>query len=91
MRTGLIKGADKMEAVVAAANPGSPVFPVTAVYPKRKPNLGTRFNNTPIIRGVNPDKEADTGFLLKTSLASFTAISGLTISPLAVFAYCWTN
>ena len=31
IRTGLINGADNIDAAVAAANPGSPLFPVTAV------------------------------------------------------------
>ena len=46
MRTGLIKGAERMEAAVAAPKPGSPDEPVSVVYPRRMPNLGMRLKST---------------------------------------------
>ena len=44
--TGLINGAERIEAAVAAAKPGSP-SPTTKEYPSRNPNFGIRFNSTP--------------------------------------------
>lgn len=76
---------------VAAANPGSPDWPVMAVYPSKTPNLGMRLNKTPIMRGHNPEREAETGDLLNTALASFEASLGEIVSPFWPFAYCCTS
>jgi len=46
-----MKGADKIEAAVAAATPGFSPSPRKKEKPKRIPNLGTRLKPTPTNRG----------------------------------------
>ena len=86
-----MKGAERIDAAVAAANPGSPVSPEMYVYPSRMPNFGTRLNSTPISRGHSPDSDAEMGDLRKTAFASAAASAGLTVSPARFFAYCCTS
>ena len=89
MRTGLMKGALRMDAAVAAMYPGS-VCPVKAVYPSSTPNLGTRLKSTPMSRGHSPDRDAVTGLAMNTAFASLRAIFGSTAAPDASLANCCT-
>ena len=90
MRTGLIKGALRMDATVAATYPGS-ASPLSAVYPSSTPNLGIRLMRTPNKRGLSPDRDAAMGERAKTAFASARATAGSTALPLASFAYCCTS
>ena len=88
IRMGLMKGADKMEAPVAATNPGDSPSPMKKEIPKRIPNLGTRLKPTPTRRGPTPERLAVTGWARKTARASAVATLGSTGFPAASLAYC---
>jgi hypothetical protein len=87
IRIGLIKGADMIEAPVAATKPGDSPSPIMKEIPKRIPNLGMRLKPTPIKRGPTPDIQAETGWERKTALASCEAILGSTGLPAASFVH----
>mmetsp|Transcript_24825 Transcript_24825/g.28604 ORF Transcript_24825/g.28604 Transcript_24825/m.28604 type:complete len:205 (-) Transcript_24825:232-846(-) len=90
IRIGLMNGAERIDAPVAATMPTSP-SPTINEIPKRIPNLGTRLNPTPINLGITPDKDAPMGAARNTALASSDAIFGSTTFPFKSFAYCCTN
>ena len=91
IRTGLINGAENIDANVAATNPGSPPSFIKKDAPNKNQNFGTRLMPTPTKRGNIPDKEADTGEYLKTFIASNRDFLGSIIFPLLSFANCCTN
>ena len=66
---GFIKGAENIEAPVAAINPTLPSSSIKYDIPNKNPNLGTLLNPTPTIRGPKPDIEALNGDFLKIALA----------------------
>mmetsp|Transcript_27060 Transcript_27060/g.63222 ORF Transcript_27060/g.63222 Transcript_27060/m.63222 type:complete len:279 (-) Transcript_27060:131-967(-) len=91
IRTGLMNGAENMEAPVAAKGPTSPESERTKERPSRMPNFGTRLKSTPTSRGQSPDMDAVMGDRRKTALASSAASFGSTGLPSRPFAYCCTS
>lgn len=86
-----MNGAERTEAPKAEETPMVPSSPRKKERPRSIPNLGTRLNPTPMIRGINPDILAANGLALNTAVASAVATLGSTALPAASLAYCWTS